>query len=179
MKPPCSGHGKGTLKMSKRIALYPGSFDPPTLGHRDLISRAAKIFDKVVVAIAINRAKQELFSISERTEMLQELVADFLNVEIVHFEGLTVDFAAKHDAIALIRGLRVISDFEYELSMAINNQKLNPDIDTVALMPSEPYLYLSSRLVKEIASHGGKISHYVTPGVEKRLRDKYGPPHAP
>ena len=160
-----------------RIALYPGSFDPPTLGHRDLISRAAKIFDKVIVAIAINRAKKELFSIQERIEMLEELITDFSNIEIDFFEGLTVDFAQKHQAIALIRGLRVISDFEYELSMAINNQKLNPHIDTVALMPSEPYLYLSSRLVKEIASYGGKISHYVTPGVEKRLREKYAAIH--
>lgn len=159
--------------MSERIALYPGSFDPPTLGHRDLISRATKIFDKVVVAIAINSAKKGLFSIPERLEMVQELVADYPNVEIDHFEGLTVEFAARHNAIALIRGLRVISDFEYELSMAINNQKLDPHIDTVSLMPSEPYLYLSSRLVKEIASYGGKVSHYVTPGVERRLRAKY------
>lgn len=165
--------------MTERIALYPGSFDPPTLGHRDLIGRAATIFDKVLVAIAINSTKQGLFTIPERVEMVEELTADIPNIEIIHFEGLTVDFAAKHGAIALIRGLRVISDFEYELSMAINNQKLNPNIDTVALMPSEPYLYLSSRLVKEIASYGGKISHYVTPGVERRLRAKYGPPSTP
>ncbi len=165
--------------MSERIALYPGSFDPPTLGHRDLIGRAATIFDKVIVAIAINSTKQGLFSIPERIEMVEELTADIPNMELIHFEGLTVDIAAKYGAIALIRGLRVISDFEYELSMAINNQKLNPDIDTVALMPSEPYLYLSSRLVKEIASYGGKISHYVTPGVERRLREKYGPLRTP
>ncbi len=160
-----------------RIALYPGSFDPPTLGHRDLIGRAAKIFDQVIVAIAINRSKQALFSVQERIDMLEELIAEFPNTEIDFFEGLTVDFAQKRQAIALIRGLRVISDFEYELSMAINNQKLNPHIDTVSLMPSEPYLYLSSRLVKEIASYGGKVSHYVTPGVEKRLREKYADPH--
>ncbi len=160
--------------MAKRVAIYPGSFDPPTLGHLDLIKRAAKIFDKVVVAVALNSAKHELFSVGERIEMLEELVADLPNAVIDHFSGLTVDFARKHHAIALIRGLRAISDFEFELSMAINNQKLNPDVDTVSLMPSEPYLFLSSRLVREIAGLGGKVSHYLTPDIERRLKEKLG-----
>jgi len=158
--------------MPERIALYPGSFDPPTLGHVDLIQRAARIFDKVIVAVARNEAKTGLFSVPERMEMLQELVRGISNVSVDQFFGLTVDFARAHHAIALIRGLRVISDFEFELSLAINNQKLAPDIDTVCLMPSEPYLFLSSRQVKEIAGFGGKISHYVTPAVEQRIREK-------
>jgi len=158
--------------MSERIALYPGSFDPPTLGHVDLIQRAARIFDKVIVAVARNEAKTGLFSVLERMEMLEELVRGIPNVSVDQFFGLTVDFARARHAIALIRGLRVISDFEFELSLAINNQKLAPDIDTVCLMPSEPYLFLSSRQVKEIAGFGGKISHYVTPAVEQRIREK-------
>ncbi len=156
----------------ERKALYPGSFDPPTLGHLDLIERASKIFDTVVVAVARNDAKGSLFSIEERVEMLQEISGHLENVSITHFEGLTVDFARDIGAVALIRGLRVLSDFEYELSLAINNQKLNPEIDTVCLMPSEPYLFLSSRQVKEIASLGGRVNHFVTPAVEARLREK-------
>ena len=155
-----------------RKALYPGSFDPPTRGHLDLIERAAKMFDQLVVAVARNDAKASLFSVEERVEMLQEIAGTLENVSITHFEGLTVDFARDIGAVALIRGLRVLSDFEYELSLAINNQKLNPEIDTVCLMPSEPYLFLSSRQVKEIASLGGRVGHFVTPEVEARLRAK-------
>lgn len=159
--------------MKNRIAVYAGSFDPPTLGHLDLIARAAKIFDKVIVAVAQNEAKKSLFSVPERLEMLLESTAAMNNIEVAQFRGLTVDFARERGAVALIRGLRVVSDFEFELSMAINNQKLNPDVDTVCLMPSEPYLFLSSRQVKEIVSFGGKVSHYVTPEVEARLRAKF------
>ncbi|HOV59886.1 MAG TPA: pantetheine-phosphate adenylyltransferase [Candidatus Hydrogenedentes bacterium] len=155
-----------------RKAVYPGSFDPPTLGHLDLIRRAARIFDEVIVAIAVNEAKQALFSIEERVEMLRIMTADLPNVTVDHFRGLTVHFARSRGAFALIRGLRVISDFEFELSMAINNQKLAHDVETVCLMPSEPYLFLSSRQVKEIVSFGGTVSHYVTPEVEQRLRAK-------
>lgn len=158
--------------MSERIAIYPGSFDPPTLGHLDLIQRAAKIFDKVIVAVARNSEKTGLFTVSERIDMLREMVSDIPQVEVDHFHGLTVDFAKERDAVALIRGLRVVSDFEFELTMAINNHKLNPEVDTVCLMPSEPYLFLSSRLVREIAGFGGTVSHYVTPEVEARLKDK-------
>lgn len=158
--------------MSDRIAIYPGSFDPPTLGHLDLIERASKIFDKVIVAVARNSEKTGLFTVTERIEMLEEMVSGIANVEVDHFHGLTVDFAKERDAIALIRGLRVVSDFEFELTMAINNHKLNPEVDTVCLMPSEPYLFLSSRLVREIAGFGGSVSHYVTPQIEARLKDK-------
>ncbi|HPU96698.1 MAG TPA: pantetheine-phosphate adenylyltransferase [Candidatus Hydrogenedentes bacterium] len=155
-----------------RKAVYPGSFDPPTLGHLDLIWRAARIFDEVIVAVAKNESKQSLFTVDERMEMLREITADLPNVVVDHFQGLTVHFARSRGAFALIRGLRVISDFEFELSMAINNQKLAPDIETVCLMPSDPYLFLSSRQVKEIVSFGGSVSHYVTPDIERRLREK-------
>jgi pantetheine-phosphate adenylyltransferase len=158
--------------MPERIAIYPGSFDPPTRGHLDLIQRAARIFDKVIVAVAVNEAKQGLFSVPERMEMIAELTEGIPHVCVDQFQCLTVDFARDRGAIALIRGLRAVSDFEFELSLAINNQKLNPRVDTVCLMPSEPYLFLSSRQVKEIATFGGAISHYVTPGIERRLREK-------
>lgn len=158
--------------MSDRIALYAGSFDPPTLGHLDLIARAVKIFDKVIVAVAYNEQKKGMFTINERIDMLKEMTDDIPEIVIQQFHGLTVDYAREAGAIALIRGLRAISDFEFELSMAINNQKLNPHVDTVCLMPSEPYLFLSSRQVKEIVLFGGSVSHYVTPAVEQRLREK-------
>ena len=158
----------------QHIAIYPGSFDPPTLGHLDLVQRAAKLFQRVIVAIACNQEKQALFSVEERVEMLQEMVADLPNVEVKHFKGLTVEFACANHAVSLLRGLRAMSDFEYELSLAINNRKLCPEVDTVCLMPSEPYLFLSSRQVKEIASLGGQISHYVTPSVERCIRAKFG-----
>lgn len=158
--------------MPERIAIYPGSFDPPTLGHLDLIERASKIFDRIIVAVAYNVAKAELFSVEERIEMLREMVAQLGNVEVDSFHGLSVDFARSRGAIALIRGLRVVSDFEFELTMAINNHKLNEQVDTVLLMPSEPYLFLSSRLVKEIAGFGGSVSHYVTPEIDRRLQAK-------
>ncbi len=159
--------------MTERIALYPGSFDPPTLGHLDLIARAAKMFDKVIVAIACNDQKSAMFSVAERIEMLEEMTASLENVEVDQFYGLTVEYARQKGALALLRGLRAISDFEFELSLAINNQKLNPKVDTVCLMPSEPYLFLSSRRVKEIARFNGSVSHYVTPAVEARLKKRF------
>lgn len=158
--------------MSERIAIYPGSFDPPTLGHFDLIQRASKLFDRLIVAVARNDAKQTLFSVPERVEMLAGLVDGLENVSIDFFHGLTVDFARSKGAVALIRGLRVMSDFEFELTMAISNHKLNPEVDTVALMPSEPFLFLSSRLVREIATFGGSVSNYLTPDIEARLLAK-------
>lgn len=158
--------------MPEQIALYAGSFDPLTLGHQDLIERAAKLFDKVIVAVAANTEKNALFSVEERVAMLEESTQHLQNISIDHFTGLTVNFAKKHGAIALIRGLRAISDFEYELSMAINNKKLDPDIDTVSLMPSESHLFLSSRLVREIATFGGPLHHFVSPEVEQRLIEK-------
>jgi len=156
----------------ERTAIYPGSFDPPTLGHLDLVARASKIFDRLVVAVAVNPAKASLFSPEERVGMLKESVADLPNVEVDTFQSLAVEFARQRGAVALIRGLRVVSDFEFELTMAINNQKLNPEMETVCLMPSESYLFLSSSMVKEIASFGGAVSHYLTPEIEQRLLDK-------
>ena len=158
--------------MPDRVALYPGSFDPPTLGHLDLIQRTASIFRKVIVAVAFNDQKSSLFGVAERIEMLEDLVKDIPNAEVASFTGLTVDFAREKGAAAIIRGLRVMSDFEFELTLAINNHKLNPDIDTICLMSSEPYLFLSSRQVKEIVKLGGRVDHYVTPEVERRLREK-------
>jgi len=158
--------------MSERIALYPGSFDPPTLGHIDLIHRARRIFDRVIVAVAINETKTALFTVEERIQMLKEEINSSPDIEVTSFVGLSVEFAKKCGAQALIRGLRVVSDFEFELSLAINNQKLDPTIDTVCLMPSEPYLFLSSRQVKEIVRFGGSVSHYVSPKIEQKLRER-------
>ncbi len=162
--------------MPEHIAIYPGSFDPPTLGHLDLVQRAAKLFHKVIVAVAHNDQKHALFTLEERAEMLKEMVADLPNVEVDHFQGLTVEFARKHKAVAILRGLRAVSDFEYEFSLAINNRKLHEELDTVCLMANEPHLFMSSRMVKEIASYGGEISHFVTPAVERRIRAKYAAP---
>jgi pantetheine-phosphate adenylyltransferase len=159
--------------MPHRFAVYPGSFDPPTLGHLDLVKRASTMFSNVIVAVAHNNAKSCLFTVDERIEMLRELIQDIPNAEVDKFTGLTVDFAVEKNACAIIRGLRVMSDFEFELSLAINNRKLKPDIDTICLMSSEEFLFLSSRQVKEIAGFGGKIDHYVTPEVERRIREKF------
>jgi pantetheine-phosphate adenylyltransferase len=154
------------------LALYPGTFDPPTFGHLDLIGRASRMFDRLLVAVAMNNAKACMFSVEERTEMLHEIADKFDNVEISSFSGLTVDYARERGAVAIVRGLRAISDFEFELTMAITNQKLNPSVDTVCLMPSEPYLFLSSRLVKEIAQFGGDLSAFLPEVVKQRLQDR-------
>ncbi len=159
--------------MPDSLAIYPGSFDPPTFGHLDLIRRAQKIFRHLVVAVAINRSKDNLFSVQEREEMLRTITQDLPGVEVTSFCGLTADFARQRNAIAIVRGLRAISDFEYEHSMAVTNQKLNPDVDTVCLMPSESFLFLSSRIVKEIARFGGDVSLFVPPLVAERLRAKW------
>jgi pantetheine-phosphate adenylyltransferase len=158
--------------MANRIAVYPGSFDPPTYGHIDLIERAAKIFDTLIVAVARNSDKAGLFTVEERIEMLTYIARDNPNVEVTSFHGLTAEFARQRNAIALVRGLRVVSDFEYEITMAIANQKLNPTIDTVCLMPSESYLLLSSRIVREIAQFGGSLKDFVPEDVERRLIQK-------
>lgn len=158
--------------MADRVGIYPGSFDPPTYGHLDLIGRAAKIFDTLVVAVARNTDKTGLFTADERIEMLSQITKQWVNVEVSSFEGLTAEFARQRKAIALVRGLRVVSDFEYEITMAIANQKLNPAIDTVCLMPSEKFLLLSSRIVREIALFGGSLKEFVPPEIEERLRLK-------
>ncbi|MBN2308349.1 MAG: pantetheine-phosphate adenylyltransferase [Candidatus Hydrogenedentes bacterium] len=159
--------------MAERIAVYPGSFDPPTYGHLDLVARALKIFDRLIVAVARNNEKSAFFTVEERVEMLRATTEGIAKVEVTSFGGLTADFAREVNAVALVRGLRVLSDFEFELTMAITNQKLNPQIDTVALMPSEPYLFLSSRIVREIARFGGDLSDMVPPEVAERLRAKF------
>ncbi|HRK35108.1 MAG TPA: pantetheine-phosphate adenylyltransferase [Candidatus Hydrogenedentes bacterium] len=158
--------------MAKRIGIYPGSFDPPTYGHIDLIGRAAKIFDTLIVAVARNADKKGLFTVEERIDMLRSISAEYANVEVTSFTGLTAEFARTRKATALVRGLRVVSDFEYEITMAIANQKLNPQIDTVCLMPSEKFLLLSSRIVREIAIFGGDLHEFVPPDIEKRIKKK-------
>lgn len=160
--------------MPERIAVYPGSFDPPTNGHLDLIARATKMFDRVIVAVASNNQKNALFTVSERKEMLQQITRHLPTVEVDSFTGLTVHFAKEKKAIALIRGLRVVSDFEFEMTIAVTNQQLDPNIDTVCLMPSERYLLVSSRIIKEVAQFGGDVSGFVTPEVKARLLEKFG-----
>ena len=155
-----------------RRAIYPGSFDPVTNGHLDVIERARKLFDQVIVAVAYNDEKQPLFSLDERLDLLRESVPNGENVRIASFEGLLVDFAKKEGAGAVIRGLRAISDFEFEFQMALMNRKLESDVETIFLMPKEEYTYLSSRIVKEIARLGGDISTFVPAGVAKALGQK-------
>lgn len=159
--------------MPERIGVYPGSFDPPTMGHLDLIQRAAKFFDKLIVAVANNVDKAGLFTSDERQEMLAEITSDIPNIEIDSFRGLTVDYAKQRNAHALVRGLRAISDFEYELTMATTNRKMSPECDTLIFMPNEEYMFISSRLVKEIVQLGGDVSPFVPPSVNDRLKGKF------
>lgn len=161
--------------MKKVIAIYPGSFDPPTNGHLDLIERGSKIFDELVVAILRNPDKDPLFSLNERRNMLEELTGDFKNVRVDTFDGLTVDYAGRVNANAVLRGIRALSDYEYELQMALMNRKLAPHLETVFMMPAEQYSYLSSRLVREVARLGGSIKDLVPEAVEQRLREKLDP----
>jgi pantetheine-phosphate adenylyltransferase len=161
--------------LKKVIAIYPGSFDPPTNGHLDLIERGSKIFDELIVAILRNPDKDPLFSLGERRAMLEALTAHFKNVRVDVFDGLTVDYAARVKAGAVLRGIRALSDYEYELQMAMMNRKLQPDLETVFMMPAEQYSYLSSRLVREVAKLGGSIQDLVPGIVERRLREKLDP----
>jgi pantetheine-phosphate adenylyltransferase len=161
--------------LEKVIAIYPGSFDPPTNGHLDLIERGSKIFDELVVAILRNPDKDPLFSLSERRNMLEDLTQNIKNVRVDTFDGLTVDYAEKVHATAVLRGIRALSDYEYELQMALMNRKLAPHLETVFMMPAEQYSYLSSRLVREVGRLGGSIKDLVPEAVEQRLRDKLDP----
>ena len=156
-----------------KIAIYPGTFDPITFGHIDIIERATVLFDKVIVAVAQNRAKKPMFSSSERKVMIAEVTSKYENVEIDSFEGLVVDYVQSKKATAIIRGLRAISDFEYELQMALMNRKLKEQVITVFLMPHEKYVYLNSSIVKEVASFKGDISHLVPAVVQKALSEKF------
>lgn len=161
--------------MKKVTAIYPGSFDPPTEGHLDLIERGSKIFDQLVVAILRNPEKDPLFSVAERRRMLEAMTEQFKNVSVDTFDGLMVDYAARRKATAVLRGIRAISDYEYELQMALMNRKLQPQLETVFMMPAEQYSYVSSRLVREIAQLGGSITDLVPEMVEQRLREKLDP----
>ena len=152
-----------------RLAIYPGSFDPLTNGHVDIISRGARLFDRVVVAILLNAGKQPLFSVDERVAIVREVFKDAPNVEVDTFQGLLVEYAAKRQASAIVRGLRAVADFEYELQMALMNRHLSADLETVFMMPAEQYTYVSSRLIKEIAALGGSLTGLVPPIVEARL----------
>jgi len=161
--------------LKKVTAIYPGSFDPPTNGHLDLIERGSKIFDELVVAILRNPEKDPLFGLGERRSMLEALTSEFNNVRVDTFDGLTVEYAAKLKASAVLRGIRALSDYEYELQMALMNRKLQPKLETVFMMPAEQYSYLSSRLVREVAKLGGSITGLVPEMVEQRLREKLEP----
>ena len=154
------------------LAIYPGSFDPITNGHLDLIDRGSRLVDRLIVGILRNESKQPLFSVEERMEMLREVVAGYPNVEVDCFDGLLVDYAQARNATVLLRGIRAISDYVEELQMALMNRRLNPNVETIFMMSGEAYSFISSRLVKEVISLGGNISGLVPPSVEARLRHR-------
>ena len=157
----------------KYKAVYPGTFDPVTLGHVDIARRAARLFDELVVAVADNPEKKTLFTVKERVGLLRESLSGIEHISITSFDGLTARFARSMDAVAIIRGLRAISDFEFEFQMAMMNRKIEPGIEAVYLMPKDKYSYISSSLVKDIAKRGGGISCFVPPAVEEALKKKF------
>lgn len=161
-------HGANSI-----VAVYPGTFDPITNGHIDIIKRAAPLFERVIVTLALNSDKNPLFSVEERMDALRQSTQDIANVETAQFSGLVVNFAVKVGASVIIRGLRAVSDFEYEFQIALMNRKQRPEIDTVFLMPDARYTYLSSSIVKEVASHGGDVERFVPPFVLKELKRKF------
>ena len=154
------------------LAVYPGSFDPLTNGHVDIISRGVRLFDRIIVAILVNAEKAPLFSMDERVEITRAVFRDHPNVEVDTFDGLLVDYVERRRAQAIVRGLRAVSDFEFEFQMALMNQRLNPNIQTVFMMPAEQYTYISSRLIKEVFALGGRVHGLVPDMVEARLRQK-------
>src|SRR5918999_129361 len=158
--------------MSEAIAIYPGSFDPLTNGHVDIIQRGSRFFDRIVIAVALNQDKTPLFTVPERVSIAREVFREWPNVEVDTFDGLLVDYARRKKASVIVRGLRAVSDFEYEMQMALMNRRLNPEIETVFMMPAEPYTYVSSRLVKEVVALGGSVHGLVPDSVEALLRDK-------
>lgn len=158
--------------MKTSVAIYPGSFDPVTNGHLDLIARGEKMFDRLIVAVLKNVEKQPLFSLDERVDMLREVTKQWDSVEVDIFDGLLVDYARKRGAAVILRGIRAISDYEYELQMALMNRKLEPRLETVFMLPGESFSYLSAKLVREIAQLGGPLTGLVPSTVEQRLRSK-------
>ena len=158
--------------MDSALAIYPGSFDPVTNGHLDLIERASKIFGRLVVSVARNAEKAPMFTVKERVEMLREVTQPFLNVEVDTFDGLLVDYSRKLGSNVILRGIRAVSDYEYELQMALMNRKLEPQLETVFMLPAVEYSYLSSHLVRELATLGGSLNGLVPAAVERRLRIK-------
>jgi len=160
--------------MKASIAIYPGSFDPVTNGHLDLIERGEKMFDLLIVAVLQNAGKKPLFSVAERVEMLREVTKQWSGVEVDIFDGLLVDYARKRGAGVILRGIRAVSDYEYELQMALMNRRLRPEVETVFLMAAEAYSYLSSRLIKEVFKLGGSIQGLVPEWVEQQMRERRG-----
>ncbi|HTS15990.1 MAG TPA: pantetheine-phosphate adenylyltransferase [Verrucomicrobiae bacterium] len=157
-----------------KIAVYPGSFDPITNGHLDIVRRAAQVFDRVIVAVAIDSEKKPLFSVQERRQMASEAVKGLRNVSVDEFKGLLINYARRKRATAIVRGLRAVSDFEFEFQLALMNRKLDPSIETIFLMTKDEYTFISSRLVKEIGELGGKVSNFVPRGVERAMRHRFG-----
>ncbi|HEY0875500.1 MAG TPA: pantetheine-phosphate adenylyltransferase [Vicinamibacterales bacterium] len=157
---------------SEIIAIYPGSFDPLTNGHVDIIQRGSRLFDRIIVGVLLNIEKSPLFTVRERVDIARTVFQGWSNVEVDTFDGLLVDYARTKRASVIVRGLRAISDFEYEMQMALMNRRLNPEVETVFMMPAEPYTYVSSRLVKEVVALGGTVTGLVPDVVETRLRDK-------
>jgi len=156
-----------------KVAVYPGSFDPVTNGHIDLITRGAKVFDELIVAVACNHEKKTLFTVCERMEMIEEIFSDNPQIKVSTFDGLLINYVQEMKAHAIIRGLRAVSDFEYEFQMALMNRNLAPSVETFFMMSKDTYMYVSSRIVKELASLGGAVSDLVHPLVEERIRKKY------
>jgi len=156
-----------------KIAVYPGTFDPITNGHVDIIMRSAKLFDKIIVTVAVNTQKTPLFDLTERVEMIRQALGNEEKIEVDQFDGLIAEYLERVNASAMIRGLRAVSDFEYEFQMSLMNRKLNPDVETVFLTPAQEYIHLNSTIVKEVASFGGDVSEYVPDYVRTKLREKY------